>query len=67
MIISDLIERESFFISEKIFLPRGSANMGTSLSLDGPLAGPKTIRLAKKGGGSSFIRAGFRRFSPMVS
>jgi len=32
----------------------------------GPLPGQKSIRLAKKGGGSSFPNAGFRRFSPAI-
>ena len=30
----------------------------------GPLPGQESIRLAKKGGGSSFPEAGIRRFSP---
>jgi len=29
-----------------------------------PCPGKKSIRLAKKGGGSSLLNAGFRRFSP---
>jgi hypothetical protein len=32
----------------------------------GPLPGQKIIRLPKKGGGSSFQNAGFRRFSPVI-
>jgi hypothetical protein len=32
----------------------------------GPLPGQKSIRLPKKGGGSSFLNAGFRRFSPAI-
>jgi hypothetical protein len=32
----------------------------------GPLPGQKSIRLVKKGGGSSFLNAGFRRFSPVI-
>ena len=31
-----------------------------------PLPGQKSIRLAKKGGGSSFPDAGFRRFRPVT-
>jgi hypothetical protein len=30
------------------------------------MPGQKIIRLAKKGGGSSFLKAGFRRFSPVI-
>jgi hypothetical protein len=30
------------------------------------MPGQKSIRLAKKGGGSSFPNAGFRRFSPAI-
>ena len=33
---------------------------------NGPMPGQKSIRLAKKGGGSSFPDAGFRRFSPAI-
>jgi len=33
---------------------------------NGPMPGEKSIRLAKKGGGSSFPDAGFRRFSPAI-
>jgi hypothetical protein len=32
----------------------------------GLLPGQKSIRLAKKGGGSSFPDAGFRRFRPVI-
>jgi hypothetical protein len=32
----------------------------------GTLPGQKSIRLAKKGGGSSFRNAVFRRFSPAI-
>jgi len=32
----------------------------------GPMPGQESIRLAKKGGDSSFLCAGFRRFSPAV-
>jgi len=44
----------------------GSANRGRSLKQAGPLPGQKSIRLAKKGGGSSFPEAGFRRFRPAI-
>jgi hypothetical protein len=30
------------------------------------MPGQKSIRLAKKGGGSTFLNAGFRRFSPAI-
>jgi hypothetical protein len=30
------------------------------------MPGQKSIRLAKKGGGSSFLSAGFRRFFPVI-
>ena len=30
------------------------------------MPGQKIIRLAKKGGGSSFLNAAFRRFSPLI-
>jgi hypothetical protein len=30
------------------------------------MPGQKSIRLVKKGGGSSFLNAGFRRFSPVI-
>jgi hypothetical protein len=30
------------------------------------MPGQKIIRLAKKGGSSSFLNAGFRRFSPVI-
>jgi hypothetical protein len=33
---------------------------------NGPMPWQKSIRLAKKGGGSSFPDAGFRRFSPAI-
>jgi hypothetical protein len=31
------------------------------------MPGQKSIHLAKKGGGRSFLNAGFRRFSPAIS
>jgi len=33
---------------------------------NGPMPGQKSIRLAKKGCGSSYPDAGFRRFSPAI-
>jgi hypothetical protein len=62
-IISNLVEKESGVPSEKILFSSGSANRDSSRMQMGPLPGQKSIRLAKKGGGSSFPDAGFRRFS----
>jgi hypothetical protein len=53
-------------LSLKSFFSGGSANEGRSLKPVGPLPGQKIIRLAKKGEGSSFPNAGFRRFSPVI-
>ena len=64
--ISNLVEKESGVASEKILFSSGSANQGRSLRQMGPLPGQKSIRLATKGGGSSFPEAGFRRFSPAI-
>jgi len=44
----------------------GSTNQGSSLSPNCSLPGQKSLRLAKKGGGSSFPDAGFRRFRPVT-
>jgi hypothetical protein len=65
-IISNLVEKENGFNSEKVLFSEGSANRGRSLKQVGPLPGQKSIRLAKKGGGSSFPDAGFSRLSPAV-
>jgi hypothetical protein len=65
-IISNLVEKENGFVSEKLLFSAGSANRGRSLKQVGPLPGQKSIRLAKKGGGSSFPEAGFRRFRPAI-
>jgi hypothetical protein len=54
------------FLSEKFLLSLGSANRENHVLPSGPLPGQKSIRLAKKGGGSSFLNAGFRRFSPVI-
>jgi len=43
-----------------------SANSENLLLPSSPLPGQKSIRLGKKGGGSSFLNAGFRRFSPAI-
>jgi len=50
----------------KRFFSGGSSNQDDSLSLNGSLPGQKIMRLAKKGGGPSFLKAGFRRFSPAI-
>jgi hypothetical protein len=60
--ISNLVEKINGFISEEGPFSEGSANRGRSRKQVGPLPGQKSIRLAKKGGGSSFPEAGFRRF-----
>ena len=44
----------------------GSASRKNSPWPNGLLPGQKSIRLAKKGGGSPFPGAGFRRFSPVI-
>jgi hypothetical protein len=42
----------------------GSEDRGFPVWEISPLPGQKGIRLAKKGGGSSLLDAGFRRFQP---
>jgi hypothetical protein len=54
------------FLSEKFLLSGGSANGENQVLPSDPPPGQKTIRLVKKGGGSSFQNAGFRRFSPVI-
>jgi hypothetical protein len=54
------------FLSEKYLLSMGSANRESHVWPRGPMPGQKIIRLAKKGGGSSFLNAGFRRFCPLI-
>jgi hypothetical protein len=44
----------------------GSSNKYSCLFPQGSLPGQKSIRLAKKGKGSSLPDAGFRRFSPAI-
>jgi len=58
-----LVKDKIGFLSEKVSAPGGSAKGKYSLLPIGPRPGQKSIRLAK-GGGSSFLDAGFRRFSP---
>jgi hypothetical protein len=54
------------FLPEKFLLSVDSANRENHVLPGGPLPGQKSIRLAKKGGGSSLPNAGFRRFSPLI-
>jgi hypothetical protein len=65
-IISNLVEKENGFVSEKLLFSAGSANRGRALKQVRPLPGQKSIRLPKKGGGSSFPEAGFRHFRPAI-
>jgi len=65
-IISNLVETKMDFLSEKFLLSVGSANGENQVLPSGPLPGQKSIRLAKKGGSSSFLNAGFHRFSPVI-
>jgi hypothetical protein len=64
-IISNSFKKEIGFIPEKFFSV-GSANRDSFLKPKGPMPGQKSIRLARKGGGSSFPDPGFRRFSPVI-
>jgi len=61
-IISKLVEGKIGFPFEKVSIPTGSARRGHSLLPVDPMPGQKSIRLAKKGGDSSFPDAGFRSF-----
>jgi hypothetical protein len=56
------------FLSEKFLLSAGSANRESHGLPSGPLPGQKSpaFRGTKKGGGSSFPNAGFRRSSPVI-
>ena len=66
-IISSLVEKRNLFLSEKGVFSRGSSKGRFPLYPRGPMPGQKDIRLAKKGGGSSFPEADSRRFSPAIS
>jgi hypothetical protein len=55
-----LLEKENGILSEESLFSFGSANRGILLRPKNPPAGQKSIRLAKKGGGSPFPVAGFR-------
>jgi len=61
-----LVEKEGGVAFEKIIFSSGSANRDRSRRPRDPLPGQKSLRLAKKGGGSSFPDAGFRRFRPAI-
>jgi hypothetical protein len=65
-IISNLVETKLGFVFEIFLLSVGSANRENQVWPRGPMPEQKIIRLAKKGGGSSFLNAGFRRFSPVI-
>jgi hypothetical protein len=65
MTISNLVEKENEFISEKVLFSTGSANRGRSLKQVGPLPGQKSIRLAKKAV-VPFPRCGLPPFPPGV-
>jgi len=56
-------EKKNGFRSGKKVFSLGSAIRNSSLLPESPLPGEKSIRLAKKGGDSSFLDAGFRRSS----
>jgi hypothetical protein len=63
-IISNLIEKKNRFLSAKVVFPVSSVNQRFLQRKGGPMPGQKNIRLAKKGGGLSVHKAGFRRFQP---
>jgi len=61
------LKREPVLFLKRFYFSVGSTNQGSSQRLPScPLPGQKSIRLAKKGGGSSFPDAGFRRFRPAI-
>jgi len=63
-IISSLVEKRNLFLSEKGVFSRGSSKGRFPLYPRGPMPGQKDIRLAQKGGGSSFPNAGFCALPP---
>jgi hypothetical protein len=65
-IISNLAEKKIGYRTETYLFSPGAANRENSLRPMGPMPGQKSIRLAKKGSGSSFLGAGFRRSSPTI-
>jgi hypothetical protein len=52
------------FITEISSFSSGAANQGISLRQMGPMPAQKSMCLVKKGGGSSYPDANFRRFRP---
>jgi hypothetical protein len=67
MIISHLVEKKSRILSEKAVFLMGSEDRGFPVGQISPLPGQKGIRLAKKGGGSSFAGCGLPPFSANLS
>jgi hypothetical protein len=65
-IISDLVAKKVCSLSEILSFSAGYAKGESQVWPRDPLPGQKSIRLVKKGGGSSFLNAGFRRFSPAI-
>jgi hypothetical protein len=62
-IISHLVEKKSSILSEKALFSMGSEDSGFPVGQISPLPGQKGRRLAKKGGGSSFVGCGLPPFS----
>jgi hypothetical protein len=60
------LKREPVLFLKRFYFSVGSTNQGSSLRPNCPLPGQKSLRLGKKGGGSSFPDAGCRRFSPVT-
>jgi len=61
-IISNLVENKSRILSEKAVFKKGSEDRGFPVWQISPLPGQKSIRLGKKGGGSSFSECGLPPF-----
>jgi len=62
-IISQLVEKKNGILSKKAVFLMGSEDRGFPVGQISPLPGQKGIRLAKKGGGSSFAGCGLPPFS----
>jgi hypothetical protein len=60
------LKRKWIFFLKSFYYQGGSANGKNHVLPRGPLPGQKSIRLAKKGGGSSLPNAGCRRLSPVI-
>jgi hypothetical protein len=65
-IISDLVEKKVCSLSERLKFSSGYTKRESHVWPRDPLPGQRSIRLPQKGGGSSFLNAGFRRFSPVI-